>query len=98
MAVTQFEVKERVARITLDRPDALNALNPELRYELSRHFDEVAKNETEHDRVFEVLCQRISDCLSARLARERAVREKLVEVVEAASFPGQDMPHHHRRR
>ena len=45
MKVTQFEVRDHVATITLDRPDAMNALNPELRHELSQHFDEVAAND-----------------------------------------------------
>ncbi len=41
MAVTQFEVQGHVAYITLNRPEAMNALNPELRWALSQHFDEV---------------------------------------------------------
>lgn len=40
-----FEVKGRVAWITLNRPAAMNALNPQLRYELSMHFDEVEQND-----------------------------------------------------
>ncbi|MDZ7684216.1 MAG: enoyl-CoA hydratase-related protein [Gammaproteobacteria bacterium] len=43
--VSRFEVRDRVAWITLDRPAAMNSLNPELRWELSRHFDEVATND-----------------------------------------------------
>ena len=43
--VSRFEVKDHVARITLNRPEAMNALNPELRWELSRHFDEVERND-----------------------------------------------------
>ncbi|MBD3649346.1 MAG: enoyl-CoA hydratase/isomerase family protein, partial [Pseudomonadales bacterium] len=43
--VSQFEVRDRVAWITLDRPEAMNSLNPPLRWELSRHFDEVADND-----------------------------------------------------
>ena len=42
--VTTFEVNGRVATITLNRPEAMNALNPELRWSLSRHFDEVEHN------------------------------------------------------
>jgi enoyl-CoA hydratase/carnithine racemase len=43
--VSQFEVKDRVAWITLDRPQAMNSLNPQLRWELSKHFDEVESND-----------------------------------------------------
>ena len=30
--VSTFEVKDHVARITLNRPEAMNSLNPELRW------------------------------------------------------------------
>lgn len=40
-----FEVKDKIAWITLNRPDAMNSLNPQLRWELSQHFDEVEKND-----------------------------------------------------
>ena len=43
--VTNFEVHDRVAHITLNRPKAMNALNPELRWALSKHFDEVETND-----------------------------------------------------
>ncbi len=43
--VTIFEVRDRVAWITLNRPAAMNSLNPQLRWELSGHFDEVARND-----------------------------------------------------
>ena len=43
--VSQFEVDGHVAWITLDRPAARNALNPQLRWELSQHFDEVERND-----------------------------------------------------
>lgn len=43
--VSTFEVKDHVARITLNRPEAMNSLNPELRWELSRHWDEVEAND-----------------------------------------------------
>lgn len=43
--VTNFEVNGHVATITLNRPDAMNALNPELRWSLSQHFDEVERND-----------------------------------------------------
>jgi len=40
-----FEVRDHVARITLNRPEAMNSLNPELRWELSQHWDEVERND-----------------------------------------------------
>jgi enoyl-CoA hydratase/carnithine racemase len=40
-----FEIQGRVAWITLNRPEAMNSLNPQLRWELSQHFDEVARND-----------------------------------------------------
>lgn len=43
--VTLFEVRDRVAWITLNRPEAMNSLNPQLRWALSRHLDEVARND-----------------------------------------------------
>ncbi|XOV88661.1 MAG: enoyl-CoA hydratase-related protein [Pseudomonadota bacterium] len=42
---SRFEVDGHVAWITLDRPEAMNSLNPQLRWELSQHFDEVEKND-----------------------------------------------------
>ena len=43
--VTDFEVDGHVARITLNRPEAMNSLNPDLRWELSQRFDEVERND-----------------------------------------------------
>ncbi len=43
--VTEFSVDGHVARITLNRPESLNALNPDLRWELSQRFDEVEQND-----------------------------------------------------
>ncbi len=43
--VTDFTVDGHVARITLNRPESLNALNPDLRWELSQRFDEVEQND-----------------------------------------------------
>ena len=43
--VSEFEVRDRVAYITLNRPKAMNALNPDLRWALSQHFDEVESND-----------------------------------------------------
>lgn len=43
--VSRFEIDGPVAWITLDRPEAMNALNPQLRWELSQHFDEVERND-----------------------------------------------------
>ena len=45
MPVSNFEVDGHVATITLNRPEAMNALNPELRWALSQHFDEVERND-----------------------------------------------------
>ncbi len=42
---TLFEVKDHVAWITLNRPAAMNALNPELRWQLSQHLDVVERDE-----------------------------------------------------
>ena len=43
--VTTFKVEGHVARITLNRPEAMNSMNPELRWELSQHWDEVENND-----------------------------------------------------
>ncbi len=43
--VTLFEVRGHVAYITMNRPEAMNSLNPELRWALSNHFDEVETND-----------------------------------------------------
>lgn len=45
MPITKFSVANHVANITLNRPEAMNALNPELRFALSQHFDEVEHND-----------------------------------------------------
>jgi crotonobetainyl-CoA hydratase/dehydration protein DpgD len=42
--VSTISVDDHVAWITMKRPEAMNSLNPELRWELSQHFDRV-----EHD-------------------------------------------------
>ena len=44
MSTTIFEVENHVAYIKLNRPESMNALNPELRYALSQHLDEVENN------------------------------------------------------
>lgn len=44
-STTQFKVIDRVAWITLDRPEAMNSLNPELRWQLSQHLDEVENSD-----------------------------------------------------
>ncbi|HJN52892.1 MAG: enoyl-CoA hydratase-related protein [Pseudomonadales bacterium] len=43
--VTLFEVQDRVVWITLNRPEAMNSLNPQLRWELSELFTEVEQND-----------------------------------------------------
>ncbi|MEM7077217.1 MAG: enoyl-CoA hydratase-related protein [Pseudomonadota bacterium] len=45
MSISTFTIDGHVAHITLNRPEAMNALNPELRYALSQHFDEVERND-----------------------------------------------------
>lgn len=40
-SVTEFTVEDHVARITLNRPEAMNSLNPEIRWELSKRWDTV---------------------------------------------------------
>ena len=40
-SVTKFEVENHVARITLNRPEAMNSLNPEIRWELSKRWDTI---------------------------------------------------------
>ena len=45
MAITEFEIDGHVAHITLNRPEAMNALNPELRHALSQHLDEIEHND-----------------------------------------------------
>ncbi|MDC6449459.1 enoyl-CoA hydratase-related protein [Pseudomonadales bacterium] len=42
---TQFEVKDKVAWITLNRPAAMNSINPGLRWQLSEHLNEVENND-----------------------------------------------------
>ena len=42
---TLFEVRDRCAWITLNRPGTLNSLNPELRWQLSQHLDQVESDE-----------------------------------------------------
>ena len=45
MSVSEFLVRDHVAYVTLNRPEAMNALNPELRWSLSQHFDKIEQNE-----------------------------------------------------
>lgn len=42
---TRFEVSDKVAWITLNRPEAMNSLNPDLRWQLSEHLNEVEQND-----------------------------------------------------
>lgn len=74
--ITTAYAAERIREQPQDARDAVCLVMTDV------FFDEVAKNEAEHDRVFEMLCQRISDCLTARLSAEQAVREKLVEALD----------------
>ena len=43
--VSQFEVRDHVAYVSMDRPASMNALGPYLSYELSQHFDEIEQND-----------------------------------------------------
>ena len=43
--VKTFEIRDHVARISLNRPEAMNSMNPDLRWELSQHWDEVEAND-----------------------------------------------------
>ena len=45
MSVVTLDVSDHVARITLNRPEAMNSMNPEVRGMLSQHFDEVERND-----------------------------------------------------
>ncbi|MBS04973.1 MAG: enoyl-CoA hydratase [Gammaproteobacteria bacterium] len=45
LEATTFEVKDKVAWITLNRPEAMNSLNAIIRWELSHHWDEVERND-----------------------------------------------------
>ena len=38
---TLFDVQDHCAWITLNRPEAMNSLNPELRWQISRHLDTI---------------------------------------------------------
>ena len=40
-SVTTFEVEGHVARVTLNRPEAMNSLNPDIRWELSQRWDAI---------------------------------------------------------
>ena len=45
LTVSTLDVRDHVAFVTLDRPEAMNSLNPQLRWELSKIFDEVERND-----------------------------------------------------
>ena len=42
---TEFDVQNHVAWITLNRPHVMNALNIELKWQLSQHLDEIERRE-----------------------------------------------------
>ncbi len=42
---TQFTIHNHIAWITLDRPEAMNALNPELRWQLSEHLNQIESDD-----------------------------------------------------
>lgn len=43
--MTIFEIKEKVAYVTINRPEVRNCINPYVLYELSQHFDEIENND-----------------------------------------------------
>ena len=45
MPVAEFAVKNHVAYITLNRPEAMNSLNPELRFALTECWDQVEQDD-----------------------------------------------------
>ena len=44
MEFLTYEVRNRIARITMNRPDKLNAINPEMRASLFEAFEDVERN------------------------------------------------------
>ena len=42
---TTFEIRDKVAYITINRPEVRNCLGPFVSWELSQHFDEVERND-----------------------------------------------------
>jgi enoyl-CoA hydratase/carnithine racemase len=44
MEFLTYAVRDRIARITMDRPDKLNAINPEMRASLFEAFEDVERN------------------------------------------------------
>ena len=45
MAIAELDIRNHVAYVTLNRPDAMNALNPELRFALSEIWDRVEQDD-----------------------------------------------------
>lgn len=48
VGVTRYEVRNSIAHLTLDRPEVLNAINPQMLDELSKHFSAVAADPDVH--------------------------------------------------
>lgn len=97
---TLFEIRDHCAWITLNRPASLNALNPELRWQLSQHLDEVERNDDiwlavltgAGDRAFSAgadLKQRARerDAEPEELARWKALQADTRHIIERWYFP-----------
>jgi crotonobetainyl-CoA hydratase/dehydration protein DpgD len=81
--VSIFEVEDHVARITLNRPEAMNSLNPQLRWELSQHFDEVERN----DDIWVVVVTGVGDrAFSAGADLKHRARERDADEAQRAHW------------
>ena len=49
--VVKFDISDYVATITINRPEAMNSMNPEVRLGLSQALDEVEQNSSIFSRL-----------------------------------------------